>query len=139
MSVELVKRVKLTAGSPTEQRLLDYLESNASEVLAEKINAGKKTLGGALRYAKEEARKLSNGSSCIYVADETVFGWVIHFFEEDEVRELKKGRPRGSARTPGKVKKAPQKKAPQKKAVCPERKEGPLVLDLFTGEEVPAR
>lgn len=89
MSLEMVKRVKLEAGYPTEERVLDYLEKNASDVLAEKINADKKTLAGALAYCKGEAWKLADGGGCVCVDDETVFGWVIHFFEEDDVAEPK--------------------------------------------------
>jgi hypothetical protein len=82
--------ITLTAKNPTEQRVLDYLTANASEVLAEKINAGKKTIAGALDYAKEEARKTDDDKSCICVDDATVFGWIIHYFEEDHIEEKAK-------------------------------------------------
>lgn len=77
----------LKANTPMEQRFLDYLQQNASEVLTEKINAGKKTLAGAVGYAKGEAQKLADGEECVGVDDATVFGWVIHYFEEDEITE----------------------------------------------------
>ena len=86
MSVEL----KLEAKNPTEQRVLDYLKENVSEVLAEKINAGKKTIAGAMGYCKGEAQKLAAGESCAYVDDATVFGWIVHYFEEDEITEKAK-------------------------------------------------
>lgn len=85
MSVEL----KLTAGNKTEQRILDYLLANASEVLAEKINAGTKTLAGAMNYAKDEARTLASDGGCVCVDDATVFGWIVHYFEESSVVEEK--------------------------------------------------
>lgn len=130
MSLELVKRVKLAAGNSTEDRVLAYLEENASEVLAEKINAGKKTLAGAVRYATAEARKLADGGGCVCVDDDTVFGWIIHFFEEDEIAEPKKGSPMKGARTAGKAK--PTKNEKPKPA-------GPICMDLFSGEEVSAK
>ena len=80
-------KLNLDAKTPTETRVLQYLENNASDVLAEKINAGKKTLAGALKYAKDEAKKLAAGESCICVDDATVFGWIVHFFEEDPIAE----------------------------------------------------
>ena len=86
MSTEL----KLTAGNATEQRVLDYLLQNASEALAEKINAGKKTLAGAIRHATEEARTMAAGSGCVCVDDDAVFSWIIHYFEEDEIKEKAK-------------------------------------------------
>ena len=33
-------QLKLTANTPSEQRILEYLQNNASETLAEKINNG---------------------------------------------------------------------------------------------------
>ena len=82
-----------------EQELVKaYLEGNASEVLAEKINNGtpfekdgkiltnKKTLDGFMKYASDEARKLaSKGANSACVEDKVVYGWAIHYFEEDSI------------------------------------------------------
>lgn len=79
-------KLNLKANNANEQRVLDYLEANASDVLAEKINGGDKTLSGFFAYARGEAQKLAvNGCAC--VEDQTVFGWAIHYFEEDEIKE----------------------------------------------------
>lgn len=79
-------KLNLKAENANEQRVLDYLEANASEVLVEKINAGNKTLKGFFGYASGEAQKLAiNGCACI--EDKTVFGWAIHYFEEEEIKE----------------------------------------------------
>jgi hypothetical protein len=134
MSIQL----KLTAANPTEQRILNYLNDNASEVLAAKINAGKKTLAGAVNYATEEARALAKGSGCVCVDDATVFGWVIHYFEEDSIPESKRPA-RGTVRTPSGVK--PPKAAKPAKATKPaepkpEGPKGPIFLELFTNEEL---
>lgn len=81
--------LKLRAENETEDRIMDYLLENASDALAEKINAGDKTLAGALRYSKDQARKQEhNGVACI--EDATVFGWVIHYFEEADLDEEEK-------------------------------------------------
>ena len=97
--------ITLTAKNPTEQRILDYLQQNASEVLAERINAGKKTLAGACDYAKDEAKKMAEGESCVCVDDATVFGWIIHYFEEDHITEKKKA---STVKLPGKVTVTPE-------------------------------
>ena len=82
-----------------EQELIKaYLEENASDVLADKINHGvqidkdgkalvnKKTLDGFMKYATEEARKLaSKGASSACVEDAVVYGWAVHYFEEDTI------------------------------------------------------
>ena len=61
-----------------------YLDENASEVLTEKINTGKKTLGDCEQYIKKEAKKKATGN-CACIEDAVVYGWAIHFFEEDSV------------------------------------------------------
>lgn len=78
--------LKLEAKNESEKRVLEYLEANASEVLAEKINDGNKTLKGFFAYARGEAQKLAvNGCACI--EDKVVYGWAVHYFEEDEIKE----------------------------------------------------
>lgn len=91
-------KLNLEARTLAEQKVKAYLETNASAILAEKINNGvriqkdgkqllnKKTLAGFLQYACEEARKQADKvarSACI--DDETVYGWAIHYFEEDSI------------------------------------------------------
>ncbi|VGO14764.1 hypothetical protein PDESU_03333 [Pontiella desulfatans] len=122
-------KLNLTAENSTEQRILDYLIENASTELVAKINFGKKTLAGALDYARGEARSMAI-DGCAVVDDDTVFGWIIHFFEEDEIKE---GAKKPKTRVPGGVKAKPKPK-PAKK----EKPTGPLVMDLFTGEAVSA-
>ena len=85
-----------------EQEILKaYLEENASETLADKINNGvkiqkdnktlinKKTLDTFMKYAYEEARKLvEKGANCACIEDKTVFAWAIHYFEEDTIEGI---------------------------------------------------
>ena len=91
-------QLNLKATNRQEEVILCYLQENASPVLAEKINNGmlltkdgksltnKKTLTGFMKYACEEARKLAtNGASCACVDDETVYGWAIHYFQEESI------------------------------------------------------
>ncbi|MBQ4111962.1 MAG: hypothetical protein IJD38_04105 [Clostridia bacterium] len=90
--------LQLTATTTEEKVLKEYLEQNASEVLADKINNGvpvekdgkklisKKTLAGFLKYATEEARKqAAKGATSACLHSDIVFGWAIHYFEEDSI------------------------------------------------------
>lgn len=90
--------LNLKANTPAEQRILEYLQNNASETLAEKINNGtpfekdgeplinKKTLAGFMKYACEEARKtVESGSSSACIEDSVVYGWAVHYFEEESI------------------------------------------------------
>ena len=90
--------LNLTANTPSEQKILEYLQNNARETLAEKINNGtpfekdgnpllnKKTLSGFMKYACDEARKLAEkGSNSACIDDATVYGWAVHYFEEESI------------------------------------------------------
>ena len=91
-------KINLTAANKQEELILHYLENNASETLADKINNGtpfekdgkplinKKTLSGFMKYACDEARKLDEkGANSACIADATVYGWAIHYFEEESI------------------------------------------------------
>ena len=90
--------LNLTTSNKEQEIIKQYLQENASEVLANKINNGvkivkdnkslinKKDLNGFMNYASSEARKLAEkGSNCACIEDKVVFGWAIHYFEEDTI------------------------------------------------------
>ena len=91
-------KLNLETKNKEQEVLKEYLENNASETLANKINTGvkitkddktlinKKDLDGFISYATEEARKqvVKNArSACIH--SDIVFGWAMHYFEEDSI------------------------------------------------------
>ena len=91
-------KLNLTANGKPQELILAYLQENASDVLAEKINNGtafdkdgkqlvnKKTLDGFMKYASSEAKKLAEkGANSACVEDSVVYGWAIHYFEEDSI------------------------------------------------------
>lgn len=91
-------KLNLEATSREQEIVKAYLEENASETLAEKVNNGtpvekdgkqlinRKTLDGFMQYACDEARKLAaKRASSACVEDKVVFGWAIHYFEEDSI------------------------------------------------------
>lgn len=91
-------RLNLETKSKEQELIKAYLEENASEILADKINNGtpfekdgktfinKKTLDGFMKYASSEARKLaSKGANSACVEDKVVYVWAVHYFEEDSI------------------------------------------------------
>ena len=91
-------RLNLATKTKEQELIKAYLEENASEILSDKINNGtpfekdgktfinKKTLDGFMKYASDEARKLaSKGANSACVEDKVVYGWAIHYFEEDSI------------------------------------------------------
>ena len=90
--------LNLSANTEPEKRILEYLQNNVSETLADKINNGtpfekdgkrlinKKTLADFMKYACDEARKLAGkGANSACIEDSVVYGWAIHFFEEESI------------------------------------------------------
>ena len=90
--------LNLIASGKEQELVKQYLQENVSEALVEKINNGvkiekdnktllsKKDLNGFMKFANDEARKLAEkGANCACVEDKTVFGWSIHYFEEDAI------------------------------------------------------
>mgnify|MGYP000801520514 FL=1 len=84
-----------------QEVIKEYLESNASDVLAEKINDGviiekdgkrlinRKTLDSFMKYACDEARKQAEkGKNSACIEQDVVFGWAIHYFEENSIESL---------------------------------------------------
>ena len=91
-------KLNLQAVTKEEQKVKAYLEANASEVLAEKINGGvriqkdgkmllnRKTLAGFMKFACDEAKKQAEkGASSACIDDDTVYGWAVHYFEEESI------------------------------------------------------
>ena len=75
-------RLNLEAKNPAQELILQYLEQNASESLAERINQGNHTLQECFDYIRNEAKKRAvNGVAAI--EDRQVYGWAIHYFEEN--------------------------------------------------------
>ena len=90
--------LNINATTKEQELIKQYLQENVSEVLAEKINNGvkivkdsktlinKKDLNGFMNYANAEARKLAEkGSNCACIEDKIVYGWAIHYFEENSL------------------------------------------------------
>ena len=131
----------------TEQLLLkEYLESNASEVLADKINNGvtiekdgktlinKKDFSTFMNYACEEARKLAeSGARFACIDHSTVFGWAIHYFEENAIEGKLFNEDNTEYIPPKPVIKASTKPITLSPAPAPKPKPQMTMFDLMSG------
>ena len=92
-------KLNLDAKTNEERKVKAYLEANASDILAEKINNGvriqkdnktllnKKTLAGFMKFACDEAKKQAEkGAQSACIDDDVVYGWAVHYFEEDSIK-----------------------------------------------------
>lgn len=140
--------IKLNLKAETEEQKIikDYLEQNASVTLAEKINNGvpitkdgkqllnKKDLKGFWEYASKEAQKLAEqGAKVKAVWHDTVFGWAIHYFEEDSI-ESKLYNLDGTEYKP-EIKKPKYEPKPEAKPIMEENKQSSLFDILTTNAE----
>ena len=93
-----MRELNIEANTEEQKIIKKYLEENASEILADKINNGvkiekdgktlinKKTLSGFMKYATSEAKKQAEkGATSTCVRSDVVFGWAIHYFEEESI------------------------------------------------------
>ena len=93
--------IRLETKNKEQELLKAYLEENASETLSDKINNGvkivkdgktlinKKTLETFMAFATEEAKKQAeNGARVAMVDDAIVFGWLMHYFQEDTIEGM---------------------------------------------------
>lgn len=139
-------KLNLETKSKEQEIIKAYLEENASDILADKINNGvkiqkdnktlinKKTLDSFMKYACAEARKLAtNGANSACIEDKTVFGWAIHYFEEYSIEGIFYNEDgteyKNEISTPPKIEKSVKPK--------PENKQATLfdLMDLSTNKE----
>ena len=131
-------KLNLEAKTPAERKIKAYLEANASEILADKINNGvhiqkdgrmllnKKTLNGFLKFACDEAKKQAEkGASCACIEDDVAFGWAVHYFEEDSIEGTLYGED-GAEYRPEKV----VRQSPAPSVSCPPKEKAPQ-MSLF--------
>ena len=120
-------KLNLEAKTKEQQRIKAYLEENASDILAGKINNGvfiekdgkkllnKKTLSGFLSYASNEARnQAEKGAKCAMIEDNVVFGWAVHYFEEDSIEGTLYNEDGSEYKEPSKATKSKPVSAPSK-------------------------
>ena len=140
-----MKTINLEAKGNTQKAIKEYLETNASDELINKINNGvkitkdnkvfinKKDFDDFCKFAINEAQKLAEkGAIGAFVDDPTVFGWAIHYFEEESI-EGKLFNEDGTEYKPTISKPTPKietKTQPKK----PENKQASL-FDLFSTED----
>lgn len=93
-----MQKLNLEPKNKEQELVKAYLQENASDILAEKINNGviiekdgkrlinRKNLDGFMKYACDEARKQAEkgkNSACVQAG--VVYGWAVHYFEENDI------------------------------------------------------
>lgn len=71
-----------------ETTIQTYLENRAKtdSLFAEVYKKANKSIEECIKYIYSQARKLANGGNAVGVDDETVYGWAVHYYDEDDIK-----------------------------------------------------
>ncbi len=73
--------------SPFESIIRGYLETMAAQdpLFAETYKKPNKSVAECCKYIKQEAQKLKDDNVAI-VENDTVYGWAVHYYDEDDIK-----------------------------------------------------
>lgn len=71
-----------------ENTIKNYLDSRAKEdsLFAETYKKANKSIKECCKYIYSQARKLAKGSNSVGIDDATVYGWAVHYYDEDDIK-----------------------------------------------------
>lgn len=71
-----------------ETTIKNYLDNRAREdsLFAETYKKANKNLKECCKYIYSQARKLAKGSNSVGIDDATVYGWAVHYYDEDDIK-----------------------------------------------------
>lgn len=74
--------------NPVKQAIKNYLDERAKtdELFATAYAKPNKNIDECFNYIVGEARKQGDA---VYLSDETVFGWAVHYYDEDDIKVKK--------------------------------------------------
>lgn len=71
-----------------ETTIQTYLENRAKtdSLFAEVYKKANKSIEECIKYIYSQARKLAKGGNEVGVDDATVYGWAVHYYDEDDIK-----------------------------------------------------
>lgn len=71
-----------------EQAIKIYLDKRAKEdsLFAEVYKKANKSIKGCCKYIYSKARELAKGGNAVGVDESTVYGWAVHYYDEDDIK-----------------------------------------------------
>ena len=71
-----------------ETTIQKYLENRAKEdsLFAETYKKANKSIKECCKYIYSKARKLAAGGKAVGIDDATVYGWAVHYYDEDDIK-----------------------------------------------------
>lgn len=70
-----------------QERIKDYLDERArqDELFAKSYAKSNKNIDECYEYIVSEARKQCKDSDSICISDDVVYGWAVHYYDEDDI------------------------------------------------------
>lgn len=71
-----------------ESAIQKYLENRekSDPLFAETYKKENKSIKECCQYIYSQARKAAKGGSAVGIDDETVYGWAVHYYDEDNIK-----------------------------------------------------
>ncbi len=71
-----------------EQAIKIYLDNRAKtdSLFAETYRKANKSIEECIKYIYSKARKLAKGGNAVGVDEATVYGWAVHYYDEDSIK-----------------------------------------------------
>lgn len=71
-----------------EQAIKIYLDNRAKtdSLFAETYKKANKNIKECCKYIYSQAKKLAKGGNAVGVDDATVYGWAVHYYDEDNIK-----------------------------------------------------
>lgn len=70
-----------------ENIIQSYIENRAKDdsLFAETCKKANKSIKGCCKYIYAQAKNMAKGGKVIGIDDDTVFGWAVHYYDEDDI------------------------------------------------------
>lgn len=102
-----------------ETTIQTYLDNRAKtdSLFAETYKKANKSIKECCKYIYSKARELAKGSNSVGIDDATVYGWAVHYYDEDDIKvdEVQERVEVAAPTMPAKEEKPVQKKTDRKK------------------------
>lgn len=71
-----------------EQAIKIYLDNRAKtdSLFAETYKKANKSIKECCKYIYSQAKKLAKGGNAVGIDDATVYGWAVHYYDEDNIK-----------------------------------------------------
>lgn len=120
----------MSANNSFQDAIKTYLDKRAEEdsLFAVTYAKEKKNIKECCSYINSQAKKQAvNG--CAAISDDVVFGWAVHYYDEDDIKVEKTSSTRSEVKTS--APKTEEKKEAPKAKIKPKKQEDVAQLSLF--------